>query len=275
MLVRKPQYPFGIGGSVTGDDLQRFVSQGRQCSNHLGEVFRQVVFVAVAGKGDVGGIGLDHKRLRWQFGGGIPDPSGTVIGDGAANGDDKAELYELARLLLAAVEGMDNPAMGECLSSECCKDLVVGLADMEENWQVGAGGYLQLPLKELLLDVSVKTWDMVVKAYLADCHNTAPGHQSLKLLQMLGTMVSKVHGVQAGGGEEALILASEVHDPLPPSLVNPRHDHFLHTRPFGSGHQLLEAAGKLADINMTMGVDEFHGEAFKHLSNSLFAFSDI
>lgn len=39
-LVRQPQYPFGIGGGVSGDDLRFFTPQFGQRGNHLGEVFR-------------------------------------------------------------------------------------------------------------------------------------------------------------------------------------------------------------------------------------------
>ena len=76
-------------------------------------------------------------------------------------------------LLKAAIIGMNDSAMLKAFSSQGREDLIVGLADVQQNRQPGRERNLQLGLEKLLLGISVQGFDKIIETDLADGDNSA------------------------------------------------------------------------------------------------------
>jgi hypothetical protein len=71
-------------------------------------------------------------------------------------------------------------------------------------------------------------------------------------------MAGEIEGVETGGGIKASFLAAEVKQALPAALVNPREHQSTYSGTAGLAKQSGKSSLKLGNIQVAVGVDQFH-----------------
>ncbi len=217
-----------------------------------------VAFPPMASQGDVGRVGFQDEGFLRELCGIFSDSLRPVVGDRAADTDTETKLYIGTGLLITAAEGMDDPTLGEMFSADGRQDLVVRLAHMQENRQLGGYGYCQLLFKQQLLRSTVNVFGIVIKTDFANRHRSlwsVSTEKFFQLLQMMRVVVFKIEWMQAGGTEYSLLAVAQLHEPFPAGLHYSGQNYFFHSRSMCCGQCRPELLKMFLQIKVAVGVD--------------------
>lgn len=207
----------------------------------------------------IGGIGLEDQRAERQLGDHPPHPVGSLIGNRAADPDDKPEIDIALGLLPAAAEGVNDAAMSKTEPPHGRQHLVMCLAGMNQHRQAGRTSNAQLGFEQLELPASQRLGRLLpeIKANLTDRHHPAGIDLPAQFLHISGAVVLQVERMQAEGRPATALLATHLEQVLPSGPVDSRHDDFGDACHRGPLPDQTVIAGKFGNIEVAMGVDQF------------------
>ena len=134
---------------------------------------------------------------------------------------------------------------------------------MQQGGQLEFDGEFQLRLEQLLLPRAVQLFEKVVQADLAHCAEPGVPRQALQpvaqLLQVFGLVLVEVHGVQAEGGVQAILLLHLIPQALPVGLVDAEQYQTLDTQRAAAREQCGAVGVELGKVEVGVGIDQAHG----------------
>lgn len=212
----------------------------------------------IGGGRNVGGIRFQDHGIKGQGAGDGPNSGCPVVGDGTAEADQKTQLYIFPGLLQTAAEGVNDTAAAKSLLAYGRLNLVVGLADVQEQGQVIVGGDIELCLEKLLLNAMITIFDVIIQTDFTQGDDLACGCYFRQFVQMGGQVTGKIHGVQAGSGEEIGMSAAQMQKIGPEVAADAGEDLGNKPRFSAALEHRIEIAGETFQIQMVVGIDQLH-----------------
>jgi len=144
---------------------------------------------------------------------------------------------------------------------------IVGLAHVQNDGKMEGLCNTQLGFQQILLLHSVEVLELPVQSDLADCHRAGTTNFLGERLDVLRLVLLQIDGVHAQGEMQAGVGATKLDQRRPRGALNRRHQQVSDA----GGACIVEDPAAIRvefpDVDMTMGVEQFHAVSLPRTSN--------